>query len=269
MSGPGKFQAIAPGPERARASGPLRLALLVAVCAFAVLSCNQHAAPPADSLRVDVIAHLWWWEFRYLGTTIVTADEMHVPAGRSVWLSLHSANDPEILAVPDRAHGFYLPDVGMVEVIPDAVSHMLLRIDRPGRYPGQCSEFCGAGHTKMRFVVIVDPPDRFAAWEHGQEQIAVTPRGHGPAARGARLFASGLCTTCHAVAGVSKGSFGPNLTHFGSRSRLAGASFDNTPANLKEWISNPGKLKPQVHMPALGLRGTDLDDMAAYLENLK
>ena len=38
---------------------------------------------PADTLEVKVIAHQWWWEFRYPTLGVVTADEVHIPANRS------------------------------------------------------------------------------------------------------------------------------------------------------------------------------------------
>jgi cytochrome c oxidase subunit II len=34
---------------------------------------------PADALKVTVIGHQWWWEFRYPDLGIVTANELHVP----------------------------------------------------------------------------------------------------------------------------------------------------------------------------------------------
>jgi cytochrome c oxidase subunit 2 len=59
------------------------------------------------------------------------------------------------------------------------------------------------------------------------------------------------------------------LTHFGSRSTLAGSILDNTPHNLAMWIQDPDKVKPGANMPTLGLQGKDLDDLVAYLESLK
>lgn len=120
----------------------------------------------------------------------------------------------------------------------------------------------------MRFRVFVDPPAEFDAWVRHQEQTPVALVGDGALARETRTFAGGLCTVCHAIAGVSKGSFGPNLTPFGSRSMIAG-SVSNTSMNLKRWIQNPDNVKPGAHMPALGLRGARLEEITACLENLK
>lgn len=216
-----------------------------------------------------MIAHLWWWEFRYPGFSIVTCGDLHVPAGRPVSLTLRVGDDSRILAEPTPTHCFWVPALGALSyVIPGSRQHLVLRGNTPGEYEGRCLQFCGAGHANMRFRVFVDPPERFDAWMRHQEQTPVVPADDGEVGRGAQMFAGGLCTTCHAVAGVSKGSFGPNLTHFGSRSMIAG-TLDNTSINLKRWIQNPGEVKPGAHMPILGLRGARLDEMVAYLESLK
>src|SRR5678810_814831 len=36
-------------------------------------------APAATDLRVDVVGRQWWWEFRYPGQGVVTANEAHIP----------------------------------------------------------------------------------------------------------------------------------------------------------------------------------------------
>ena len=35
-----------------------------------------------------MIGHQWWWEFRYPELDIVTANELHVPVGRTVELKM-------------------------------------------------------------------------------------------------------------------------------------------------------------------------------------
>src|SRR5690606_41401408 len=53
---------------------------------------------------VDVVAHRWWWEFRYpkLGDDARTMNEIHVPAGVPVHLRLMSS---------DVIHAFWVPRV--------------------------------------------------------------------------------------------------------------------------------------------------------------
>jgi cytochrome c oxidase subunit 2 len=44
---------------------------------------------------------------------------------------------------------------------------------------------------------------------------------------------------------------------------------DNTPDNLKKWITDPPAVKPGTIMPNLHLSPSDLDNVVAYLMTLK
>jgi len=43
----------------------------------------QNKPAAADSLKVTVVGHQWWWEIRYPDLGIVTANEIHVPVSDS------------------------------------------------------------------------------------------------------------------------------------------------------------------------------------------
>src|SRR6266542_4244133 len=60
-------------------------------------------APPPDALKVEVIGHQWWWEYRYPDLGIVTANELHLPVGIAVRLELIS---------DDVIHDFWVPRIG-------------------------------------------------------------------------------------------------------------------------------------------------------------
>src|SRR5918996_1632572 len=44
--------------------------------------------PGPGALDVRVLGHQWWWEFDYPEQRIVTANELHIPTGRPVYLTL-------------------------------------------------------------------------------------------------------------------------------------------------------------------------------------
>ncbi|HLK86648.1 MAG TPA: cytochrome c oxidase subunit II [Candidatus Binataceae bacterium] len=222
---------------------------------------------PKDALEVKVIAHQWWWEFRYPQYGIDTADEVHLQAGRMVHFSMQSA---------DIIHSFWIPALGgKRDVVPGQINSITYTPDQLGEFYGQCVEFCGDSHANMRLRGFVQSKDDFDAWVKHQQAAPVTPES-GAAARGAKIFADAPCAICHTVKGISglspqyTGNFkGPDLTHFGSRTTLAGSILDNTPENLAKWIQNPDAIKPGANMPTLGLQGQDLNDLVAYLESLK
>jgi cytochrome c oxidase subunit 2 len=62
---------------------------------------------------------------------------------------------------------------------------------------------------------------------------------------------------------------GPNLTHVGSRQRIAAELLPNTPENVAKWLHDPPGLKPGALMPNLSLKPEQIADLVAYLESLK
>jgi cytochrome c oxidase subunit 2 len=250
------------GLEIAWTVGPLLVIIMITIPTVRLIFRSQPSKAPAHALTVNVLAHQWWWEFDYGdGSGIKTANEMHIPAGRPIQLLLRSA---------DVIHSFWVPELGgKRDVIPGQVNELMMIANVPGYYYGQCAEFCGLSHANMRFRVIVEPKQAFARWEKEQEAPPVFPKPGTVASKGAAIFDDSPCTTCHTIAGVSKGYIGPDLTHFASRTTLAAGVLKNTRANVEKWITNPDKVKPGAHMPALGLSRVQASDLAAYLESLK
>ena len=98
--------------------------------------------------------------------------------------------------------------------------------------------------------------------------------------------AVGGCLGCHVIRGnpMMVGQVGPNLTHVGSRTTIAGALFPNDTRHLSLWIKNARMMKPGVIMPTLGqgqydpvmkavipagLTDAQIADIVAYLQALK
>ncbi len=238
---------------------PLLIVFVLFLVTTRTLIAIENAEPPADALEVRVIGHQWWWEFRYPEQGVVTANELHVPAGRATFLTLESA---------DVVHSFWVPQLnGKTDVIPNRVNRMWIEPREPGLYLGQCAEFCGTQHAKMFLRVIAHPEAEFAAWVAAQTGEAVND----PAVRAGRdIFQSVACVNCHRIGGtVGAGVFGPDLTHLMSRDTIAAGAAANTPEMLRAWIVNPDAIKPGALMPAMQLEPTDLDHLVAYLTTLK
>ena len=221
---------------------------------------------PKNLMQVDVIGHRWWWEFDYKDPAhpqdvlFRTANELHLPAGQKFELNLSSV---------DVIHNFWVPNLaGKLYAIPGRFNHMVMDADNPGTYYGQCSEYCGTSHANMRLRVIAQTPAGFASWESGQQAGPATPES-ADAVTGAQLFTTKGCTGCHSITGISKGTVGPNLTHFKSRSVFAGSIFENTDNNLRAWLANPPAEKPGSVMPNLNLSAAEIHGLIAYLDTLK
>lgn len=221
------------------------------------------ASASGDVLRVQVTGHQWWWEYRYpdLGDNAVTANELHLPIGRTALLELRSA---------DVVHSFWIPKLGgKMDVVPTRLTHLWFTPKETGEFYGQCVEFCGLQHANMRTRLIVESPADFERWIGQQRANAVVPTGP-QASRGAALFQRAPCASCHAIRGTNaKGTLGPDLTHVGSRTTIAAGVLNNTLDNLTRWIADPQDIKAGNKMPTLGLPASDVAVLAVYLQSLK
>lgn len=286
---------------------PALLVLFLATYTFRTQSIL--AQPGQNPLRVTVIGHQWWWEFRYPDYKVVTANELYLPANRDIQFSIEGA---------DVIHSFWIPRLaGKTDAIPGQINTLTVRTQdtaQPLVMRGQCAEFCGGTHAQMGMYAVVEPQARFDAWIKQQQTPAKPPAGvtqpsAAPAAAGATataagalataqpstataaapvvaagagleaqgyaLFTSKGCAVCHAINGYpgANGLIGPNLTHVGSRRNIVAGWLTNTPENLQRWLRDPNEVKPGNIMGGAIKRGTLNEDeikaLMAYLQSLK
>jgi cytochrome c oxidase subunit 2 len=156
-----------------------------------------------------------------------------------------------------------------VDMIPGRRNRVEIFADRPGRYRGQCAEFCGLEHARMAMSVYVQEPADFQRWLRGEAAGARPPAG-GLARSGAAAFTRNQCASCHAIRGTpARGQVGPDLTHVGSRASIAALTLPNTARALRDWLRDPQHAKPGNRMPDLGLSAADIRALVAYLQGLK
>lgn len=221
--------------------------------------------PPGSLLAIRVTGRQWWWEIEYEDSVaqqrVRLANEIHIPVGRPVLLELSSH---------DVIHSFWAPNIGgKRDLIPGHPTEQWIRADRPGTYRVQCAEYCGIQHANMAMFVVVEAPDRFAAWLDHQRAPAAAATDS-LAARGRELVETGSCGTCHAVASTrAAGRTGPDLTHVASRLTLAAGTLENGPGHLAGWIADPQTAKPGALMPTQALSSADLRALVAYLSALR
>ncbi|MCZ7661052.1 MAG: cytochrome c oxidase subunit II [Xanthobacteraceae bacterium] len=241
------------------------IVVLTALLVYGLLLARDIVAEPQkEALQVHVVGEQFWWRVRYRdGAGVVeTANELHIPVGRPVRLSLTTA---------DVIHSFWVPGLGgKLDMIPGQTNTLTLTADRPGVYRGQCAEFCGAAHALMAFDVVAHAPEAFAAWLRAQAEPArdsIFPLEQ----RGRALFLASGCGACHVVRGTAAaGRLGPDLTHVGSRRTIAAGTYPNNKGTLAGWIADSQHLKPNNKMPSFDvLAGEDLRAIASYLASLR
>jgi cytochrome c oxidase subunit 2 len=226
---------------------------LFIVANFVVMRDTDAPAATRTSMRIEVVGRQWWWEVRYPGTAAVTANEIHIPVRTRVTV---------VAVTGDVIHSFWVPRLNRkIDMIPGRRNRVELYADRPGRYRGQCAEFCGAQHSHMAMYVFAQEPAEFTAWLRKQAA---------PARRGERAFFDNGCASCHTIRGTeARGDVGPDLTHVGGRSTLAALTLPNTPGALADWLRDPQHVKPGNRMPDLDLGDAEIRTLARYLRGLK
>jgi len=220
----------------------------------------------ASDPQIRVVGHQWWWQVQYIAGTadqhVMTANEIHIPVGEAVDIELTTT---------DVIHSFWVPENhGKVDLIPGQLNWIRLRADAAGTYRGQCGEFCGAQHPNMVLNVVAQMPDDYNQWLAHERENAVEPQDS-EAVRGKQMFMSRPCALCHSIRGTAAmGGVAPDLTHIGSRQRIATNLLENNDANLAAWVTHAQALKPGVAMPNVTqFTGEELQSIVAYLRQLR
>ena len=150
----------------------------------------HNADVPPGVLEIYVVGKQWMWKLQHPeGKREI--DELHVPAGRPVKLTM---------ATEDVIHSFYVPAFRIKkDVVPGRYSSLWFQADKPGRYHLFCSEYCGTQHSGMIGWVDVMEPAEYENWLSG------AGAGESMAAAGERLFQQLGCATCHRADASGRG----------------------------------------------------------------
>jgi len=224
-------------------------------------------------VHVTVTARQWWWEFHYddPGNGVETANELHIPIGQPVALTLQGppACSPAPCYLNGVIHSFWIPELnGKKDVVPGRKQYLNLEADKAGVYQGQCAEYCGLSHADMRMRVIAESPTDYQAWVQSQlaqkTSTAALEVGVNNTTYG--------CASCHSFASGKPGVVAPNLTHLADRTAFAGDKYLMNFDNLWRWVYDAPSRKPMgklyQHMPnfsALGMSQADAQKIACFL----
>jgi cytochrome c oxidase subunit 2 len=243
---------------------PVLIVVVLFLATARVVASIQNASQPAAAVQVTVIGHQFWWEYRYPGLKVVTANELHVPVSDPA----HPSPTFLTLLSADTDHSFWVPRLaGKTDLIPNHPNSTWIEPRETGLFLGQCAQYCGTQHAKMLLRVYVQPREDFDRWIREQSQAAQLSDA---TRNGRMIFERAACANCHTVQGTAaKGTFGPDLTHLMSRETIASGIAPNTPETIRGWIQDPSVLKPGCLMPAMQLNPLELNAVVAYMESLR
>lgn len=127
-----------------------------------VLNTFDQAVRANQAVDIRVSAFRWGWRFEYPNQGVrvegigAPGPEVYVPVGENVRVTMTAV---------DVIHAFYVPEfLFKRDAIPGRDNVFALTVEEPGRYGGQCAEFCGIYHSKMPFTVVAVPRAEFDAW---------------------------------------------------------------------------------------------------------
>ena len=247
---------------------------------------------------------------------LTTGNELVIPAGRAVHVDLrsvdvmHSFWVPKLAGkvdmIPNRANllwlkadhpGYYLGQCAefcgeshavmrfrVIALAADEYAKWLAQQKQPAREvaapagTAPKAQFASLRTFKQNEIGFSadDPLESVDGWRANQ----FPNKDEDPAlvAQGRALFQSKTCIVCHTIRGIPSavGVRGPDLTHVGARTTIAGGLLENNPEQLQRWIHNPSLVKPGNKMWVEGylvnhitLTSDDEVALVAFLRSLK
>ncbi|HEY0995920.1 MAG TPA: cytochrome c oxidase subunit II, partial [Gemmatimonadaceae bacterium] len=159
---------------------PALILVFIAIPTVETIFRTQARAKP-EALHVQVVGHQWWWEFRYPQyttpsatipgkvDTLVTANELYMPVGRTVNFQLNTK---------DVIHSFWIPRLGgKRDLVANHTNWLWFTPDSVGSeaWNGACVEYCGASHANMKFRAYTVTAAEFEQWaQHAMTAAAGT-----------------------------------------------------------------------------------------------
>lgn len=215
---------------------------------------------------VNVTGQQWWWEYDYatgscggvdIPQPIVTSGELVIPTDTPVLLRITSR---------DVIHSYWIPKLnGKRDAVPGRLHTLRMQADDPGLYTGQCTEFCGLSHARMRQAAVALDQADFQTWVDNQLEPYTKPAEGTLAATGEATFIAN-CSKCHQVNGITQADgkpvlsdpdlyvvsgAAPNLTNLMTRTAIAGWTFDLINEQCREDLWNA----PPDQFGAMYLKG--------------
>ncbi|MEI7547328.1 MAG: cytochrome c oxidase subunit II [Actinomycetota bacterium] len=277
-------------PEQSHGNPKLEIALTILpaiiLAAIAVPTVSQVFSldKKDNNCVINVTGQQWWWEYDYvkgsecggvvIPESIVTSGELVIPADVPVLLRITSR---------DVIHSFWIPRLnGKRDAVPGRLHTLRMQADQPGLYTGQCTEFCGLSHARMRQAAVALTKSDFQSWVTNQTEAYTAPAAGTMAATGEQTFIA-QCSRCHQINGLlnSQGQpvlsepdlyvfsgAAPNLTNLMTRTAFAGWTFDLISAECRDrlWKESPenfGKVYLQgiwMYSPAKATSPTCFDE---------
>ena len=251
-------------PERVSAGWALQIVWCVIPLGLVLVTFGWGASifftenrPPRDALQIYIVAKQWMWKLQH-AEGLREINELHIPVGRPVKLTMTSE---------DVLHSFSVPDFRTKqEILPGRYTTTWFTATKPGKYHVFCTEYCGTNHSGMNGWVYAMEQRDYAQW------MAGGPKGT-LAEEGAKLFQDLACIKCHKEDGSGrcpslKGLFGQTVLLTG------GATVEADEAYIRESIVDPAAKVVDGYQPLMPdfrdkVTEEEVVELIEYIKTLK
>lgn len=239
------------------------LVIFLVVFAWGWIIYHDMRKMPENALEIHVTGRQWAWMTEYKNG--VKSPDIVVPVGRDVKI---------VLAAEDVLHSLYIPSFRVKQdAVPGRYTALWFKADKMGEFHVFCTEFCGTSHSGMITKLRVVSQEDFDKWLIEESEISTLPI----AQRGAKIFNTRACASCHNVDNPSV-KIGPSLFQaFGKQEALEdGATVTIDENYLRESILNSQSqiakgFGPRSAMPAFQgqLSEAEVTALIEYIKSLK
>ena len=198
--------------------------------------------PGPDAPTVEVTGHKWWWEVRYPGVSVATANEIHIPVGQPVRVRLRTG---------DVMHSFWVPQLmRKTDLIPGRSTTPGCGPTRRHATAASAPSTAALQHAHMAFLVVADPPDRVRRLARRSSDAGRASPPHRRSRQGARSSRRRLQRLPRGrAAPAPAGRVGPDLTHLGQPGSTRRRRAAQHAGNLGGWIANSADHQAGQPMP--------------------
>ena len=113
-------------------------------------------ASDQTALQIEAVALDWKWLFIYPDSHVAAVNQMAIPVGRPVHISLTSGTVMQSMLVPRLA--------GQIYAMAGMTTQLNLAASQPGIFRGENTQFNGSGFQNEKFDVVALSPADFEGW---------------------------------------------------------------------------------------------------------
>nr|AWN56348.1 cytochrome c oxidase subunit 2 [Pheidole oxyops] len=130
-----------------------------------------------NKLTIKTIGHQWYWTYEYSDFINIEFDSFMTPSPQLKFNEFRLLDVDNRCILPynfpirilttsmDVIHAWTVPALGIkMDSTPGRLNQMMLVMNRPGLFFGQCSEICGTNHSFMPIVVESTNFPNFKNW---------------------------------------------------------------------------------------------------------